>query len=115
MLKLTLYSLLLINQGCAVHYYDPQTGADHIWGVGHLAMKSASSSDAKQVLITQKTLAGVTFGFEGAFPSFNLGWNQSERITVHSKNTSLAIERPSNDYLQFKFAASPEDLKNNNK
>ncbi|MGH7773247.1 MAG: hypothetical protein ACREQA_13555 [Candidatus Binatia bacterium] len=25
--------------GCAVHYLDPDTGAEHVWGFGHLVMK----------------------------------------------------------------------------
>lgn len=24
---------------CAVHYFDPHTGTEHLWGVGHLKMK----------------------------------------------------------------------------
>ncbi len=23
--------------GCAIHYYDKDTGREHIWGVGHIA------------------------------------------------------------------------------
>lgn len=111
-IKFICYSFLLLIQGCAISYYDPQTGVDHIWGVGHLAMKVLPDEDDKQILITQKTLAGVALGFEGISPSFSMGWNQSERITVFDQNTSLSIQRPSNnDYFQLKFSAFPDELK----
>ena len=28
----------LILPGCAVHYFDAQTGTEHLWGFGHLKM-----------------------------------------------------------------------------
>jgi hypothetical protein len=110
-IKFIFYSFLLLTHGCAIYYHDSQTGADHIWGFGHLAMKAVPDSMDKQVYITQKTLAGVALGFDDLSPNFSLGWNRSERIYILDKNTSLAIQRPSNhDYFQFKFAAFPNEL-----
>ena len=115
-IKFLCLSIILTLSGCAIHYHSAETGADHIWGFGHLAMKTVPDSVDKQILITQKTLTGIALGFDGVSPSFSIGWNQNERITILDKNTSLAIQRPSNDdYFQFQFAAFPEQFKNNNK
>lgn len=115
-IKLIIYNIFLFIQGCAIYYHDIETGADHIWGIGHLAMKTVPDSVNKQILITQKTLTGVFLSFEGISPSFSIGWNQSEQIIVLDKNTSLAIQKPeNNDYFQFKFAAFPDEFNDLNK
>ncbi len=111
-IQFTIYSLFLFAQGCAIYYHDADTGADHIWGVGHLSMKTVPDTTNKQILITKRTLSGVVLGLEEFTPTFSIGWNQSERITVLDKNASFAIQRPSNnDYFQFKFGDFPDELK----
>ncbi|MFT4589665.1 MAG: hypothetical protein ACI8QF_003782, partial [Limisphaerales bacterium] len=36
---------LAFASGCAVHYYDKETGTEHLWGFGHLRMKAEPSED----------------------------------------------------------------------
>ena len=39
LVRMVALSPLLSCSACAVDYFDSQTGVEHVWGVGHLAMK----------------------------------------------------------------------------
>ena len=41
----------VLHAGCAVYFHDVETGADHVWGFGHLAMKVAPESEGKQAVM----------------------------------------------------------------
>jgi hypothetical protein len=53
-----LFSLLwvltfLINiSGCAIHYFDEKTGADHVFGFGHKVMKVLAPKGSHQAIVT---------------------------------------------------------------
>ncbi len=44
--------ILWTTTGCAVHYYDPKTGAEHIWGVGHLVMKVSAPNEGVRAVVS---------------------------------------------------------------
>lgn len=87
-------ALVLLNSGCAVYYHDQETGADHIWGIGHLATKVAEPEDHKQAVIRQVTLTGFSLGLEEGALGLSLGWDQRQRVSIFDENSSIAIRRP---------------------
>jgi hypothetical protein len=100
-----------LNSGCAVYYHDAKTGAEHIWGFGHLETKVTPPSEGKQAVIRRATLSGLAFGIEDDAIGLSAGWARRERITVYGDNTSLAIQRPpSDDYFMFKIGALPPNV-----
>lgn len=100
--------LQLTSSGCAVYYHDPKTGAEHIWGVGHLVSKVNPPADGKQAIVQRATLTGFTVGIDDGAVGFSAGWDQRERITLYDANTSLSLLRPpGDDFLLFKFGALP--------
>ena len=99
--------------GCAIYYHDSATGADHIWGFGHLAMKSSATEDGKKAEIQQATLTGFAVGIIDGKPGLSVGWDQRERIQIYDENTALYIERPANnDFFMFKIGSYPPNLLN---
>jgi hypothetical protein len=101
--------------GCAIYYRDADSGAEHIWGFGHLAMKATPPLDGKQALIRRATLAGVALGIEDGSFGMSVGWDQRERIIVYDENTALTIQRPpSNDFFYFKIGSYPFELDTTN-
>jgi len=80
--------------GCAIYYHDAKTGAEHIWGFGHLVTKVTPPADGKQAVIRRATLTGLALGVEDDSFGFSAGWDRRERITVYDGNTFLAIQRP---------------------
>jgi hypothetical protein len=101
--------------GCAIYYRDAESGAEHIWGFGHLAMKATPPLDGKQALIRRATLAGVALGIDDGSFGMSVGWDQRERIIVYDENTALTIQRPpSNDFFYFKIGSYPFELDTTN-
>ena len=97
--------------GCAVQYYDQDTGAEHIWGFGHLSMKVTSPKEEKQALIQRTTLTGIAVGLDNGSFGLSIGWDQRERIHIYDPNTAISIDRPpSNDFFYFKIGTYPPDL-----
>jgi hypothetical protein len=99
----------ILMSGCAVYYHDAKTGAEHIWGIGHLVTKVTPPADGKQAVIRRATLTGLALGLDDDAFGFSAGWDRRERITVYDDNTSLAIQRPpSNDFFLFKIGTFPQ-------
>jgi len=97
--------------GCAVYYRDRESGAEHIWGFGHLAMKATPPLDGKQALIRRATLTGIALGIDDGSFGMSVGWDQRERIIVYDENTAITIQRPpSNDFFYFKIGTYPSNL-----
>jgi hypothetical protein len=101
--------------GCAIYYRDADSGAEHIWGFGHLAMKATPPLEGKQALIRRATLTGIALGVDDGSLGLSLGWDQRERIIVYDENTALTIQRPpSNDFFYFKIGTYPLEINSTN-
>jgi hypothetical protein len=103
---------LNILESCAVYYHDEKTGAEHIWGFGHIVTKVAPPKEGSKAVIRRASLAGLMAGIENEAFDISAGWNSRERITVYDANSSLRIERPpSDDFFLFKIGSYPPALR----
>lgn len=84
--------------GCAVHYSNPQTGAEHLWGLGQLRLEQESPA-------TNSNWAAVTSGYRvpGLCLSvgrdhfgFTLGYLDRQRLAVVSTNQIAELHTPTN-------------------
>lgn len=101
--------------GCAIYYRDAESGAEHIWGFGHLAMKATPPLNGKQAIIRKATLTGLALGIDDGSFGVSVGWDQRERLVVYDENTALTIQRPpSNDFFYFKIGSYPFELDSHN-
>jgi hypothetical protein len=101
----------LLMSSCAVYYRDRNSGADHIWGFGHLSMKVAAPKEERQAIIQRTTLTGLAVGLDNGSFGLSVGWDQREHILIYDKNTALSIERPpTNDSYYFKIGTYPSDV-----
>ena len=97
--------------GCAVYYRDRESGAEHIWGFGHLATKVTPPLEGKKALIQKMTLTGVAVGIDNGSLGVSVGYDEREHILIYDENTAIAILRPpSNDFFYFKIGTYPPDL-----
>lgn len=102
--------IYLVTSGCAIYYRDASSGAEHIWGFGHLATRVTHPEYGKQAIITKAELAGIAFSVDNGF-SISAGWDCRERITVYDENTSIAIGRnPRNDFLLFEIGSGQTEM-----
>ncbi len=106
-----LFTAIVSSQGCAIYYHDTESGADHIWGFGHLAMKATPPLDGKQAIVRKVTLTGAAIGIEEGSFGISVGFDQRERIDVY-ENTLVKIEKPTNkDFFYFKIGTYPINMK----
>ena len=101
----------IILSSCAVYYRDRDTGAEHIWGFGHLAVKTIPSHEGKPALIQRMTLTGIAVGTDNGSLGVSAGYDRREHILIFDENAAITIERhPSNDFFYFKIGTYPSDL-----
>ncbi len=106
----TLVIIALLLSSCAVYYLDRDSGAEHIWGFGHLSMKAAAPAKEKQALIQRATLTGIAIGLDNGSFGLSVGWNQREHILIYDENAAISIQRhPTNDFFYFKIGTYPPD------
>lgn len=115
-LRIIVFAIVAMHMfGCAIYYRDAESGAEHIWGFGHLAMKATPPLDGKQALIRKATLAGVALGIDDGSFGMSVGWDQRERIIIYDENTAITIQRPpSNDFFYFKIGSYPFEFNSTN-
>jgi len=80
--------------GCAVHYYDAETGVEHLIGFGHLRLKRPASDDQIKAVVTGVESAGVSMGRVGETSYANVGVHRREQIMVYDEDTVLSLDRP---------------------
>ncbi len=93
-------SLLTALPGCAFHYFDPETGTEHLWGIGHLKMKVAPPREDVRGVVRGTETVGLAFGTtpHGGFAS--VGWQEFTTLEVVNRDTELRLEWPSNDLFE---------------
>lgn len=97
--------------GCAIYYRDRDTGAEHIFGFGHLSVKTIPPHEGKQALVQRMTLTGLAAGLDNGSFGVSAGWDRREHILIYDENVTVTIQRPpSNDFFYFKIGTYPPGL-----
>ncbi len=108
---LGLGSLLLIAPGCAIHYYDPDTKTEHLWGVGHMMMRFVPPSEGVQAVVRGTDVLGASIGNADGQAYLTVGWHSLRRLETLSEDLSIRLEWPNSDFacvrLGSEFPAEP--------
>ncbi len=97
--------------GCAIYYRDRDTGAEHIFGFGHLSVKTIPPHEGKQAIVQRMTLTGLAAGLDNGSLGVSVGYDRREHILISGDNTAITIEsHPSKDYFYFKIGTYPSGL-----
>lgn len=109
-LEVSIFLIIGLLLSSCIHYID-DSGAEHIWGAGHLVLKVATPDKEKQAIIQRSTITGIAFGLNNESFGLSVGWDQRERILIYDENTLISIQRhPSDDFLRFDIGTDPPDL-----
>lgn len=98
-------SLPLVN-GCAVHYYDPKSGTEHLWGFGHMQLKVAPPAEGVQAVVKGTESLGLDIGAGQDDYRIALGWHRRRQIVVGS-NAAVRFEWPNGDFFNTRVGALP--------
>lgn len=69
--------IFLTTSGCAIHYFDSESGTEHIWGVGHMAMKAAAPSEGLKAVARRTDILGISAGRTREGAHFEIGWGSA--------------------------------------
>lgn len=112
--------------GCAVHYGDSRTGAEHLWGFGQLRLEEqmAGTNDNWAVVATGMRIPGLCLEIGRDHFGFTLGYlNREQLVVVSTKaaddvkypDTALGVHLAGNTnspwafgHLQMRAVANPE-------
>lgn len=91
---------VLLSGGCAIHYFDSETGTEHIWGFGHMQMKVSPPNEGVRAIVRGTETVGVAVGV-GEETSYALvGWQQLSNLYVVDSDTAIRLEWPSADFFE---------------
>lgn len=109
---LLLMQIVVSVSGCAIDYFDPKTGVEQIWGIGHMAMKPGSPNEGVRAIGYRTDTIGVSIGKTKEESHFALGWQSYQRLEVVDENTQLCMAGPSGSLYNVRVGASfPPDLR----
>ena len=98
--------LLGATTGCAVHYYDKNTGTEHLWGLGHLKMKAAPTNEGVQAVVKGTETLGFDLGAGEDDYRIALGWQYRRQIFI-SSNAAVRLEWPNGDFFNVRVGTLP--------
>lgn len=105
-LRFTLPATWLFLAGCAVHYYDPKTGTEHLWGLGHMKMKAAPPNEGVLSLVKGTETLGFNLSAGREDYHLGVGWDYRRRIVV-SSNAAVRLEWPNGDFFNVRVGTAP--------
>ena len=95
----------LVAAGCAVHYFDSKTGTEHIWGFGHLKMKSAAANEGLKAIVRGTDTLGISVGRGDDKGYLTLGWSSRQTLDIVSEDTAVRLEWPSSDFFSVRVGS----------
>ena len=94
--------------GCAIHYYDPDTGTSHLFGFGHLAIRDATrpGETRVQAAVQEVESLGIGIGHDWNGTWLQAGWNASRRLLA-ADDVSLSLEGRSPALFDLRVGVDP--------
>ncbi len=90
--------LALPLSGCAIHYFDPKTGTEHLWGFGHMKMKIGLPNEGLQAVVRGTDVLGISVGSTDRQSYLTAGWHHLQRLDVVTESTAVRFEWPNSDF-----------------
>ena len=105
-----LVHIALLN-GCAIHYFDPETGIEHLWGIGHMRMKVGEANEGVRAVVVGTDTLGMAAGSTVYDRYVALGWQRLSRLRVVGQDTAVRLEWPTSDLFSVRAGSElPPDL-----
>lgn len=106
-MRITLLILMVLCSGCAIRYYDKESGVEHLWGFGHMKMRVSPANEGVQAMIRRTETLGVGLGLESGTCYFLTGWDFRDRLSVLGQDCSVRIEWPNSDIFNVRVGSRP--------
>ncbi len=100
-----LAGIIILANGCAVHYYDADTQAEHVWGIGHMMLKATTPRENLKATVRGTALSGLSIGVGDQGTSLTLGWEKRQLVEITDKNAAVRLEWPRGDLLNLRIGS----------
>ena len=97
---------LFAGSGCAIQYFDPETGTEHLWGFGHMRMKVGQADEGVRAVVTGTDTLGLSAGSVASERRITLGWERLSQVRVLDSDTSVRLEWPSADVFSIRLGSA---------
>jgi hypothetical protein len=102
-IQVSLGLLIMATSGCAIHYYEKQTGTEHLWGFGHLKMRAVPQradqppfTNAVVAFVTGIRTLGAHLGAGEDFAGIAAGWDSRSRLVIAAEDAHFYLLWPTN-------------------
>lgn len=104
-------ALTLSQSGCALRYYDAQSGTEHIWGLAHVKMRVAPAAGSPAPsLATQSETVGLGLhlgsGAADTGSGLALGWDRRTRVVL-PEDGAMSLEWTSTQLFDVRVGRLP--------
>ncbi len=97
--------LVLTGSGCAVHYFDVTKNTEHVWGIGHMAMKPSAPNGELKAVGRRTDVVGISIGRSQEEAHLDVGWGARQRIDIVDKNTQLCLAWPRGSFYNARIGS----------
>jgi len=101
-----LCAALSVCSGCSVHYYEKQSGTEHLWGFGHMKMKIEPPNEGVQAVVKGTETLGFNLAAGQEDYHIGFGWDYRRRILI-SSNAAVRLEWPNGDFFKVRVGTAP--------
>jgi len=108
--RVAVFAAMLLTYGCALEYRDSETGAVHLWGIGHIAMREVHPIEGKKAIVQSADTFGIATGVWNREPFITVGWERHQDVEILDANTAVRLEGPDSDMLKIKIGSNPPGL-----
>ena len=98
-------SLITVMQGCALHFYDPETGVEHIWGITHAKMKIHAPPSGTIAVAKQIDTLGLGIGVGAENYYLMAGIDVRRSITILDPNTCVRLAWPTSNLFEVRVGS----------
>lgn len=106
---ISLVFYLTLN-GCAIHYFDPETNTEHVYGFGHLAMKVQTAGAKRVAIVRGNDYLGLSVGTNEVGGHFGAGWSSRKSIQIIESDTAIELIWPTSDFFNVRIGEPFENI-----
>ena len=98
--------LVMASAGCGVHYYNPRTGVEHVWGFGHLQMRVLPPANGIAAVVKSYSIVGAKVGGSQDDYGFSLGYDSRRMIYVSPLDAHFSLQWPDASFFNVRVGTN---------
>jgi len=91
--------------GCAIHSYDKKTGTEHVWGIGHVALRVIDENEGLQGVVRETEFVGLALSSCPEELFIGAGYNKQQRLHIIDADAQIRLEWPTADMLNIRIGS----------